>query len=221
MNKRGQIYILAAIIFAIAIYGMSSIVNKVEQKEIKGDFEKLSENYETESRTFINSLISESDLDKKFQAYAEFTTAFTAYSKSQDSSFGLIYAYSNKVSDNIYRLEIGNFLEQDIGVSVLGSGSEETIHGCYTKVGATIDLGDLSFTAPVYYSEISDAGCIYSNSNIPKTQPIICIRIGDHYYPLEVDFDMPQVMVVSRLEEEEQRKVFIGGKGFKEGETSC
>ena len=219
MNKRGQIYLLAAIIFAIAIYGVSSIVNKAEQQGLKGDFEKLSENYEAESKIFINSLLGETSLDTKFEAYAEFTAAFTSYSKSQDSSFGLIYAYSSKVSSNIYRVEIGNFLDQSIGVTAVGTGGETNVNGCYEKVGATIDLGqDISFTSPIYYSIISD--CIYSN-DLPLTQLSICIRIGDVYYPLEINPEAPQVMVVSRLEEGEQRKVFIGGEGFKEGGSAC
>jgi len=219
MNKRGQIYLLAAIIFAIAIYGISSVVNKVDQQELKGDFEKLSENYEAESKIFINSLLGETSLDTKFQAYAEFTTAFTSYSKSQDSSFGLIYAYSSKVSPSMYRVEIGNFLDQNIGITAVGTGGEKNVNGCYEKVGATIDLGqDISFTSPIYYNLISD--CIYSN-NIPSTRLLICIRIGNVYYPLEIDPEAPQVMIVSRLEEGEQRKVFIGGEGFKDGGSSC
>ena len=41
MGKRGQIYILAAILLAVVVYGLSTVVNVVQQEEIPGDFEAV------------------------------------------------------------------------------------------------------------------------------------------------------------------------------------
>ena len=45
LNKKGQIYLLAALILGFVIYGLSTVVNKSEQQKIEGDFERLSDNY--------------------------------------------------------------------------------------------------------------------------------------------------------------------------------
>ena len=57
MNKKGQIYILAALILSIVVFSLSQTINKFQQEELEEDFEKLSDNYELESSKLINSLI--------------------------------------------------------------------------------------------------------------------------------------------------------------------
>jgi len=212
MNKRGQVYLLAAIIFAVALYGVSSIVNKVEQKEIRGDFEKLSENYETESARFINSLLGDETINK-FESYSEFTMAFSSYVKAQDPSFGLIYAFSTPEDDIV---QIGNFLEDDIWVKKENqAGDGQKVDGCYGLIDASISLGIFKFSSPQNINDISD--CIGVIDLLSIHNPEIKIKIGEYWYDFEIDQGTPQIMIVSKLEQDEQRKVFIGGKGFKNG----
>ena len=58
MNKRGQVYILAALIISVVIFILALRPNVIIQEKIEDDFEKLSGNYEYESTRFINSLIN-------------------------------------------------------------------------------------------------------------------------------------------------------------------
>ena len=55
MNKRGEIYILAAIILATILYSLATTVNYIRQERMDDDFEKISKNYELESSKLIKS----------------------------------------------------------------------------------------------------------------------------------------------------------------------
>jgi hypothetical protein len=48
------------------------------------------------------------------------------------------------------------------------------------------------------------------------------VSIGEALYPFELVSGKPQLMVVSQMEQAEQRKVFVGGEGFvKRAENYC
>ena len=44
MNKKGQIYILAALILSIVVFSLSQTINRFQQEELEENFEKLSDN---------------------------------------------------------------------------------------------------------------------------------------------------------------------------------
>ena len=86
MSKRGQIYILAAILLAITIYSLSTTVNIIEQEDIKGDFNSLAQNYEIESFKIINSVLKSGDVSIP-EAFENFTFLFSSYSKTKSPNF--------------------------------------------------------------------------------------------------------------------------------------
>ena len=45
MKKRGQMYIISAVILGIIIFGLANRSNVLEKKEVKDDFENIGENY--------------------------------------------------------------------------------------------------------------------------------------------------------------------------------
>ncbi|MDD5254066.1 MAG: hypothetical protein PHG05_03090 [Candidatus Nanoarchaeia archaeon] len=204
MNKRGQIYILAVIILALVLVGIASIVNKASQEKIEGDFERLSENYDEESARFVNSLVFSEDIDmvNKFRG---FTSFYSSYAKSQNPGFGLIYAFSYKSAEG-NKVNIGNFLDQSIYIKDPDIGE---LSGCYDKISATIDFDGISFLSEANREEIETC------NKIINYQPEIWIQIGEDVYSFEIIPGQPQLVVVSRFEKNEQRKVFIGGSGFK------
>ena len=209
MNKKGQIYILAALILSIIIFTLSQTINKFKQEKLEGDFEKLSNNYEKEASKLINSLINtEGDI---LDPFSRFTLLFTSYSKSQNPDFGLIYSL-----DYNGRIQIGNFLNKQIIVDN-GTMSEQDpnqLNGCYDKISAVIRFQGLSCDAGIDLKDVEECTLI-----IPSTTRI-WIQIGEFWYPFEIIKDKPQIMIVSRLESQEQRQVFIGGEGFIEEEIS-
>ncbi len=209
MNKKGQIYILAALILSIIIFSLSQTINKFRQEELEEDFEKLSNNYEKEASKLINSLINtEGNI---LEPFTKFTLLFTSYSKAQNPDFGLIYSLDYKES-----IQIGNFLNQQIIVDN-GTQSEQdlnSLNGCYDKLSAVIRFQGLSFDAGIDLGEVEDCTLV-----IPSTDKI-WIQIGEFWYPFNIVRDKPQIMIVSKLEAQEQRQVFIGGEGFVEETTT-
>ena len=78
MNKKGQLYILVAMILCVAIFMLVSQYNVVEQEKMRDDFDELSDNYAIESTKLLNSLfIVGGDV---FGSFANFTILFTSYS---------------------------------------------------------------------------------------------------------------------------------------------
>ncbi|MBI2663431.1 hypothetical protein HYX15_02770 [Candidatus Woesearchaeota archaeon] len=208
MNKKGQIYILAALVLSIVIFSLSQTINKFYQERIEDDFEKLSSNYEKEASKLINSLINtEGDI---LEPFSRFTLLFTSYSKAQNPDFELIYSLDyNKA------VQIGNFLNQQI---IVDNGTEfeqdlNVLNGCYDKISAVIKFQGLSFDAGIDLGEVEEC-----TLTIPTTNKI-WIQIGEFWYPFEIIPGKPQIMVVSRLEAQEQRQVFVGGEGFVKEDT--
>jgi len=202
MNKRGQIYILAAVIISLVIFILALRPNFFVQEKLEDDFEKLSQNYEDESARFVNSLIiTESDVSKSFFT---FTSLFTSYSKSQNPNFNLIYAFG--FDDHIY---IGNFMNHSIIVD--DNSNSYIVNGCYDRVGAVVNFQGFNFESDIEYGEVRD--CLLTIDYKER----IWVLIDGLWYAFEVN-NRPQLIIVSREEAKDQRKVFIGGEGFSIGE---
>lgn len=201
MNKRGQVYILAALIISVVVFILVLRPNVIIQEKFEDDFEKLSGNYEYESTRFTNSLINQ-DLNVS-SSFFNFTLLFTSYSKSQNPNFNLIYAFG--LGDEI---NVGNFMEEEI---VIDDGSSQyLLNGCYDKIGAVIEFQGLNFESDIDYGEIEE--CLLTIDFVSN----IWLGIGGLWYPFEIE-SRPQIIIISQEEAEEQRKVFIGGEGFKKG----
>ena len=135
MNKRGQIYILAALIIVFVLYTLYKETNIVKESIIEDDFREISKNYELESSRFLNQLIqSNSDVRSSF---INFTVLFTSYAKTKNPNFGLIYSflYQNK-------LYIGNYMDTNINFN-FGS-SNYNLNGCYAQINASVSIAGLN-----------------------------------------------------------------------------
>jgi hypothetical protein len=210
MDKKGQIYIIAAILLSVVIFALASVTNAAKQDKFKGDFEKLSKNYETEGAKLINTVVNtKEDVGSRF---GNFTYAFTSYSKTQNSQFGLIY-----VLDYNGRVYIGDYLNQDVYVDY-GGPELMNLTGCFGAVGASVSFGDLTakFDSSVNYINLAE--CV---KDVPSpTDKKIYLLIKNSWYPFQLVSGKPQMMVVSQMEQAEQRKVFVGGEGFVREETN-
>ncbi len=199
ITKKGQVYILAALILGLVIYGLSTVVNKFEQQKIEGDFARLSENYDVESSKLINSLIFNNK--EVFNSFTEFTSLFTAYSKSQNPSFELIY--SLEYNDTV---QVGNFLSKQ--VIVYDGNSEYNLSGCFESVKASINSLGFSFSSNEHLELIRN--CTLELPTVSWVQ----IKIDDKWYTVNITKNKPQIMITATLTAEKQRSVFIGGEGF-------
>ena len=96
MKKRGQIYILVALIIGIVVFLVVSRTNIFIQEELTTDIQAIGENYVIESNKLINSLIGakrENISDILSQATTEFVYQ---YAKTRDPQFGLVYVFTNQ-----------------------------------------------------------------------------------------------------------------------------
>ena len=213
MNKKGQVFILAAMLLLVVLYGLSAVPNFSVQQQFKGDFEKLSNNYEIEGSKLVNSVLSSGgDITESF---TNFTVFFMSYSKSQTPNFGVIASLSYKNS-----IRIGNYLKKPVLID-LGDGKEEEINGCFDKIPASLIFKGLVIDLPA--AEIKDIQTCFTD--IPYKENI---RVGfvEKKEPSEVIWykfkakpNALQLMTVSLLEEGPQRKVNIAGEGYiQEGE---
>lgn len=212
MNKRGQIYLLVALILALVLYMLMTKTNILYEHEIVDDFETLSRNYDVEASKFMNTLLGEDkDPEQVKNEFDSFTCEFTKYAKNQNPDFSLIYIF--EYGENLY---IGNYLEQPILI-----GNEYMQRGC--KKGAVYS-GGVQGAGFGGLLDICGENCI---QNIPTTSEIE-ITIGSTLYVISITTGRPEIIIVSREEKGEQRKVytkeeFVGGKekGAKSGSDFC
>lgn len=205
MDKRGQIYILAALLLAVVIYGLSSIVNLTQQEEIKGDFESLAKNYETESSKLINSVLQSGG--NVTESYENFTFLFTSYSKAKSPGFNLFYALAYENS-----LYIGNFMDEPITIyldcpdivhSCPGAGARVIeLEGCLSTVPARISFEDLNLVLSPERSvefDLLKPLCIQS-LGIEVGDTEYCVALGGVMYKLPIERNTPKIFSLSRLE---------------------
>ena len=203
MKKRGQIYILAALILIFVIFILVSQSNVIRELVLENDFERLTKNYEAESSRFVNSLLAaKENISDKF---LEFTIYFTSYSKTQNPDFGLIYLFDY---DN--KLYIGNYLNESIKISGVG----EPVEGCFDEIIVGVSLEGFKLNVPGFDRSAISKCSLTTISEVGTYTKLI--EIGKYSYELEIVSGHPEIIIVSREFKEGQRKVFIG-KGFKKG----
>ena len=203
MEKKGQIYILAALMLGIIIYGLSTIVNFTDQEEIKGDFGLLANNYEIESAKLINSLLqSGGNISDNFSS---FTFLFTSYSKAKSPNFNLFYALAFEG-----QLHVGNFMDDDVTVYVpcpqIDSCTvitEIPLIGCLANISSKLGFDDLTIE-PEYLiggeninlNSLKDK-CL-SSTEIGNNKEY-CLEIGGVMYNLSIETNSPKIFSLSRL----------------------
>lgn len=204
MNKRGQVYVLAAIILSIIIYGMVSVTNKAVQESVASDFERISQNYALESAKLVNSFEPGADILEAFQA---FTVQFASYAKAQSPRFELI-----SVLDYENKLYIGNFLKNHIIVRCEPASLCEDyppIEGCYKRIKADIGFEGFIMQPEVNMQDVTTCGQVIDYGTNPISK--LNITIENIAYQFELRRGQPEIVVVGWESSSKQRKVFTKG----------
>lgn len=97
MQKRGQIFLIAAIIFVIAIYSVVVSYNTVKTYPTSQDYNRLSANYKTEYPKVIN--FATYNGTNITQAIDNFTITFLQQAKNTDPNFGLFYMFKDSAGN--------------------------------------------------------------------------------------------------------------------------
>ncbi len=147
MNKRGQFYIILAVIIIVIIAGLVTTANYALKQKKPVKFYDLSEDYESETTKIIDYGVFTQGMTKtQIESTIEgFTTEFLGYAQEKDPNLQLIYIYGDETGITVdnYALSGGNILTS--------SGSETSITGGSTPVESTISIqyGNKTFTRDV------------------------------------------------------------------------
>ncbi|MDO8628395.1 MAG: hypothetical protein Q7R56_01415 [Nanoarchaeota archaeon] len=215
--KRGQVYILAVIILAFVIYTLYTNTNTVKEAIVEDDFEQLALNYQRESAKLINYLLANdiNDQNDIKEHFTDFTTTFTAYSKTKNPNFGLLYLFDYKNT-----LYIGNYLEEPATITS-GTSHIDNIPGCLRIIPAGFRLAGAVVGVGVEEQNIQNIDnnrCIraLSNSGNDYTYPVtITITEEDgstSNYEASITKGKPDIVIVSRETKDNTRKVYTKGK---------
>lgn len=214
MQKRGQIFILAALLLGFIIFILVSETQYTRRTISDDSFDELNKNYQLEAARFINELIKDpsSDVGSKFR---EFSTLFTSYSKSQNPDFQLVYAFDY----NGY-LHVGNFLKEEIDVQTpIPSKNIIDLSGCFEEIeaklatfGLSIDISGIENKIQACYKDLR-----MKEPGEGEESYAIAVRIGEDefWYGIEITVGVPELIIVSREERGEERQVFTRGRFLK------
>lgn len=156
MNKRGQFYIIAALIIAAIIAGLLAEVNYAKRRPKPIKFYDLSEDYEAEVTRIIDRGIY---LGKKEEQInddvANFTKKFLDYAQEKDPNLQLFYLYGNsqKITAVNYALEDAEIVTEKVSETISGGGA-------FAVSKINITMGGTTFTRSVkermeHFEEIS------------------------------------------------------------------
>lgn len=207
MNKRGQIYILAAILLGVAIFTISVQVNKYSQEKETEDFKDLSDMFTVEGSKLANSVVLQGgDLESSFR---NFTVMFTSYSKSQNPDYGLIYALPYQTGDGLNITYVGNFLDQYVIVSYYDSSGNiqyKELPGCLDTISPTLIFEGLTLSSQIDLSLIESCSLI-----ITQKLDQVGLTIDGTGYVFQIKQDKPELVVVSREYLGDLSKVYYQG----------
>lgn len=205
MNKRGQIYILAAFIVCMLAFLLVSTPNIIREKVLLQNFEDLSNNYLTESPKIVNEA-----LDEKHNIQGElggFTKKFIEnYAENQDPKIGLIYIYSDKNG-----VIIQNYLNNEKARFISSSNLAGEILLSYD----TPVTGDIVFVGTGTGTPTITQLCASGNENycaLPKNQlppGIYTLEIGDIKYKFEITQESPELIVIVKSTSEDGSTVKV------------
>ncbi|MBI4153698.1 hypothetical protein HY501_00015 [Candidatus Woesearchaeota archaeon] len=206
MDKRGQIYILVALVLALVIFGLNTVTNKASQVNLESNFRELSDNYATESVNLVNSLLSNSE--DVASSFINFTLLFTSYAKTINPRFGLIYAF--EYDDKVY---LGNYLDDRINLLCETCLKARSIAGCYEQIPASITFEGLETDINVYNNVIGVCNLTLESADFAGgvTPAYINITIKNIPYQFLLKQGTPDLAIVSWEAAQDQRKVFLNG----------
>jgi len=218
MNKRGQLYIFAALILCVVLFLLVGKRMLVSQESMEDDFELLSSNYNYEAAKFINALLAGGSKAVEDE-FIEFTSDFTAYSKNQNPDFMLIYVFKHKEinpetlleEDRIY---LGNYL--NIPILVKSGVDYERVDGCFAEIEACVSIGQTFKTC----EGLTSGEILQCTRSFDAGYPLFIIINGVEY-EFSVGSGSPEIVIVSRESLNEQRKVFMNDEfvwGSKKGD---
>ncbi|OYT40624.1 hypothetical protein B6U80_02560 [Candidatus Pacearchaeota archaeon ex4484_26] len=149
MNKRGQFYLIAAIIIIAIIASLIIKVNSVKTKPQPQAFSEISENFEKEAIKIIDAGVQQDkDFDSIKKDLHNFAETYSSYTSTKSPQTGFLYVFGNATN-----ISVVNFLVTGAEVEMKGSnstiigGNVLTLHKLTLEVGKEKFVRDLQVRA--------------------------------------------------------------------------
>ena len=157
-NKRGQFYIIISIILAVAVFGITSNPNQIQEAILFEELEDLSNNYIHESEYVVNYALKnisnvEEDLER-------FTQKYLDYAKQRNPHIKLLYIYSN--GSEVLLVNHFNATIEVLNITEVPGASQPLVQDISVEVGGK----DFSYKIPV---KAEDFGYDWYSSSLPNS----------------------------------------------------
>ncbi len=184
MNKRGQFYLVIALILSLTIYGVTYRVNTIEEPKVWEDFNEVSENYITQTAVVINgALKNQENVSKNLQ---NFSASYLGYAQRRNPNLGLLYVYSD--GSNV---AVKNYLDETgtIGNETVFGANQELIQDVTIRIGGK----DFIYKVPVTSENFGDDWSTTGLGNTPFN-----LSIAGIVHPFELSAGNPEFKVIIR-----------------------
>jgi hypothetical protein len=186
MNKRGQFYIVIALILSMTIYGVTYRVNTIEEPKVWEDFNKVSENYITQTAIVINgALKNKNNVSKNLN---NFSASFLGYAQERNPNLGLLYIYSNGED-----LTVRNYLDETgaVGNQTVFGTNQELVQDVTIRIGGK----DFIYKIPVTSENFGEDWSSATMGNDPFN-----LSIAGIIHPFDLSGGNPEFKVIIRSE---------------------
>ena len=199
-NKKGQFYIIISVIFAVAIFGITSTPNTIREAILFEDFEDLSNNYIHESEYVINyALQNKTDVETSLD---NFSKKYIDYAKQRNPNIQLLYIYSNGSEISLVN-HFNSTVSTTNGTNIIGAGQP-------LDQEILIDVGgkDFSYKVPV---RSENFGKDWYSANLPNT---FNLSIGGFLHPFDISGAGPDLKVIINLPEGQGNFTYPGSEEY-------
>lgn len=196
-EKRGQFFIIAAVILSIIVVALVSVGNKVIVGGDQDDFYDLSDELKHETSMVMDySLHNENEEVDINMGDFSVEISEVLYDQDPELEFYILYLKDSvAIVDTTYARD---------GLVSDAIGGAEIIDG-----EITLDLGGSDFERPVFDTVARDYGGVYKETiYLTEGQSVITVTIGDSVYTFDVG-DRPQVILILKREYEDERYIDI------------
>ena len=200
MNKRGQVFLIAAVILALALFSVSVVYNSITVSPPLTEYRKLSDNYLTEYPKVVNfaRFYNANEAD----AVSDFNNVFLGFARQKEPNFGVFYTFKdsrgninivNTLNKKVLHIEVvDERSSEDLSFEIFPKGVEQRDnHVCIEGVCNSVSV------------DVSDYGGRYSNeqqlSNIGEDAKLV-ISTDVISYTVDLSKFVSTVITSSELE---------------------
>lgn len=195
MDKRGQFYIILAIIISLAFFSLIIQDNKVQESILIQDFNDVSNNYVQEAPNVANyGIYNNYNNDNIKSLLSDYSSNFLYFARQKNPSIELIYIYSNGTN-----VTVRSYTNETTYVTTENSTTQLGIPGAEQQTINNINLNvagkDFTQQVPL---QIKNFGDQFSTADFPNMNNVV-LNLGGVVHNFNLDTtNGPQLSILIR-----------------------